>query len=432
MAISTGMAILGAASIGGSIYGASKTSKAAKYAADQTAEATREANALNERIYNQTRADNEPFRQVGVSAAQAIANGFGLPVAGAPTMTGQPSYGATPVPNAGGISMTGTQPREQTYAEARAISDARAASRAASMTGKDGSAGTSPLEPTGAPTMTGGGPDYDAYYAQNSDLQAEYARLEADPASADMFDSPAEYAAYHAREFGDRPVPTRAPVSTTGPSGPPPGYNDPTAPNGYSVGPRPDPGAGPAAYVAPKLDISLDSFRTSPGYEFMLKESQRALDNQASSMGRVLSGQRIKAAQERAIGLADQDFTDWRNYTTQQYNNDRYFDYGQSRDARGDFVQDRSRSDGLYADDRGYMTSRYDTRNNQLLTLSGFGPSANASNQSAAQTFAQQQGANNMTAANARGDAAMAGANAWNQGFGNLMTTGAYLYGKTL
>lgn len=397
MAISTGMAILGAASIGGSIYGASKASKANKYAADQTAQATRESNELNRYIYDTTRADNETRRVIGDSSLSALASSFGLASPGAAMTT--PSY----APKAYG-----------------------------------GPAGTSPMEPTtyaqpaGEGAAMTGGPDYGAYYAQNPDLQAEYARLEADPATAAQFSTPEEYAAFHARTFNDRPVPTSTPTAPADPNAPAPGYSDPTSPGGYMTGPRPDMGPGPAAYSSKPLDVSLASFRASPDYEFQVKEMQRGLGAQMSSVGGRISGQRMKAALDRSQNLADAEYTDWRNYTTNRYDTDRNFDYGQARDARGDFVQDRGRSDGLYADDRARTDNRYDTRNQTLLNMAGFGASASAANANAGQSWAQSTSNNNMTAANARGNAAINSASAWNQGFGNLMTTGAYLYGSSM
>jgi hypothetical protein len=423
MAIGTTTALLGAAAIGGSVLGASKAAKASKYAANQQAEAARESNELNRYIFDQTRADNETRRQVGDSALLALAGGFGLPA------TASPGAAMTlPASNYGG------------YGARDAMLGPSA--KAATMTGPTFSA-----PPSGAP-------DYAAYGAQNADVSAEWQRI-VDTGNAGRFgNDPNAYYAWHYDNYGQgegRPLPgvtppPAAPVTTlpapadTG--GAPAGYSDPTAPGGYMIGARPDPGPAPAAYAgpsraAPSLDLSLDSFRASPDYEFQVREMEKGLGNLMSARGGIYSGQRMKAALDRSRSLADAEYEGWAGRQMSRYgldlaqwNTDRAFDYGQSRDARGDFVQDRGRSDGLYADDRAYTTGRYDTRNNTLLNLAGFGASASNANANAAQTFAQQTGANNMAAATARGDAAINGANAWNQGLGNLMTTGAYLWGS--
>jgi hypothetical protein len=72
----TAGAIIGAGALGaaGSAVGSAITSGAASDAADQQAAAAHEANQLQEKMYNQTRADNEPWRQAGVSALGGMQN----------------------------------------------------------------------------------------------------------------------------------------------------------------------------------------------------------------------------------------------------------------------------------------------------------------------------------------------------------------------
>lgn len=434
LATSTALLIGGGLAAAGTAYGASKASKAGRYAADQTTQATREQTALNERIFNQTRADNEPFRQVGVSAAQALASGFGLPV----TMTG------------GGAPAAPAYPDQPSMTQPSSFGGGKT---------PGGFAGTSPMEP--APQQ--GGPDWNAYLAANPDVLQWAQSGHGDPNIPIEQQTLEQRAAYHFRNSGQaegRQVPVIAPQAPAAPTmtgGPAPGYNDPTAPGGYAVGSRPDPGPAPAGYVAPEratfgpapsLDLSLGSFRTSPDFEFRVQQGNRMLDAQASRAGGRFSGSRLKAAQTFGQNLADAEYTDWRDAQTRQYamaldqfnrdrsrgdliySEDRGFGYGMTRDARGDYETDRARSDGLYADDRGFAAGRYDQRNQTLLNLAGFGTGANASNTSAAQSFAQNNANLAMTGARARGDAAINSANAWNQGFGNLMTTGAYLAGS--
>ncbi|HEY9219547.1 MAG TPA: hypothetical protein VIO94_15980 [Phenylobacterium sp.] len=80
MAISTAAALLGSAALGaaGSLYGASKSASAAKKAGELQYQATQDQIAAQERLQNQIRQDNEPFRQAGLAATNAVLSGFGL------------------------------------------------------------------------------------------------------------------------------------------------------------------------------------------------------------------------------------------------------------------------------------------------------------------------------------------------------------------
>ena len=64
-------AVIGA---GASIYGASRQASAAKSAANAQQRATDQTLQLQREQYNQTRADQEPWRQAGVGALNALAN----------------------------------------------------------------------------------------------------------------------------------------------------------------------------------------------------------------------------------------------------------------------------------------------------------------------------------------------------------------------
>ncbi len=337
-----------AAGIGavGSIYGASKAASAANRAGDLQYQATQDSLALQERMYNQTRADNEPFRQVGLGAAGALSSAFGLPA----------------------VSMTG------------------------------GSAYTQ----SGTPT---GGADWNAYGASNPDVMAWAQAGGGDPNKPIEQQSLAERMAYHYSNSGQkegRALPMTQPAPT-GSTGTPAGYTDPTAVGGYTTPSRPT--------MAP-LDVSLGSFRESPDYQFRFSEGERALGSMASANRGLMSGQRMKALTRYGQGMADGEYTDWRNYVTSQYNTDRNFNEAQ------------------YQSDRSRLDNRYDTRNNQLMQLAGFGSSATAQNQSAAQSFANNATNLNVAGAQAKGNAGVNAANAWNQGFGNLMSAGAYVAGQ--
>lgn len=359
MAIATGTALLASAALGaaGSIYGASKGAKAAQQAGQLEYKAAQEANALNEKIYNQTRADNEWQRQLGMSAGSAISSGFGL---SSPMTGGSVNYAA--------------------------------------------------------PVATGGQPDYAAYLSANPDVAAAYqseanrdAKSQANLRALGI-DSPEEFAAYHYANNGQAEGRTLATTPVVQPQAQQPtmtgqqsGYVDPTATGGYTSPNRPT--------MAP-LDVSAAAFKESPGYQFSLTQGNKALGNITSANRGLMSGQRLKAASEYNVGMADQEFGNWRDYTTNQYNNDR--NYGEA----------------VYQSDRSRLDDRYDTRNGQLLTLAGFGQSANAANQNAAQSFANNSANLSMTGARAQGDAKVNAANAWGGAFNNIMTSGAYLAGQ--
>lgn len=415
MAIATSTALIGAAVVGAgaTAYGASKASKAAKKSAQLQSEANDRALEFQREVYNQTRADNETRRQVGDASLRQLSSimGLSVPAASANPMIAPSSASRTSAVGSQGFG--GYNTRVKPSGGPAGVSPmASPVSTAAGM------------EPTwNAPLTTqasaAGAPDWNAYLQANPDVAAE---------AAQEGWNPAEYAAFHYQTYGQgegRTLPTtQAAAESEAP------WVDPTSPGGYMIGPRPEAGDRPSAFTYAGPDLSLSAFRASPDYEFRVKESERALGNLMSAHGGVFSGQRIKAALERSQNLADAEYTDWRNFTMAKANADRAFDYGMNRDTTRDYEVDRARSDGLYDDDRRYTTGRYDTRNQTLLNLAGFGPQATSSNQNAAQSFANNAGALMTDSARARGDAGIAGANAWNQGLGNIMNTGAYLIGS--
>ena len=64
-------AVIGA---GASIYGASQQAKAAQSAANASKKASDQSIQLQRDIYNQNRADQEPWRQAGLTALNTLAN----------------------------------------------------------------------------------------------------------------------------------------------------------------------------------------------------------------------------------------------------------------------------------------------------------------------------------------------------------------------
>lgn len=129
MAITTTAALLGAATLGAGALSASSSNKAAKRAADASTTATRESNALQEKLYNQTRADLSPFVQSGVTAQNALQQRYGLASANtntAPNAMQQPGVvGAQPAndgefaydPNNPGATVSNPQPQQAPAAQ---------------------------------------------------------------------------------------------------------------------------------------------------------------------------------------------------------------------------------------------------------------------------------------------------------------------------
>jgi hypothetical protein len=64
--------------IGAAVVGAGASIISGNRAARATTDAADQSNALQERIYNQSRSDNEPWRQVGISALGKLAKIYGV------------------------------------------------------------------------------------------------------------------------------------------------------------------------------------------------------------------------------------------------------------------------------------------------------------------------------------------------------------------
>lgn len=496
-----------AVTVGGQLLASNNASDAAQTQANATAAGAAAATAEQKREFDLIQSETQPNRDIGNAATGAIGSAFGLPGYGngvsmtganAPKAANDPYFGyniphgSTPAPApasgpAPAPSMTGS-PQGAPVAVAGmgqaggGPGTGTETPVTAPMTGKapgppvPGStpqtvgigdpiappaAGTTPAAtPPANSTPAQQVPDWNAFLQANPDVMQWAQSGHGDPnvpIDQQSIEQRAAYWVQNANTLGDprgkQPLPMMdAPAApstgtTAAGGGPAPGYTDPTAPNGYTVGARPDIGPAPSPYVSATrpmtspLDVSEGAYHQSPGYQFQVSQAQKQLGNLSSSMGGVMSGARIAASLQRANDLANTDYTDWRNYTTGQYNeqqnrgdniynSDRAFGYGQSQDALSQYDLNRTRSDGLYADDRSYAAGRSDTRNNQLMTLAGFGQSATNTSANAAQNFATNAGNNIMTAAAARGNAAINSANAWTAGANNVMNVGAYLGGQ--
>jgi hypothetical protein len=103
-------------------------------------------------------------------------------------------------------------------------------------------------------------------------------------------------------------------------------------------------------------DFTRDQFRTDPGYEFARNETMEAVKRQAAASGQTLSPALYTALQDRANGLADQQFGEFSNRIDRRMN------------LTGDFTNS----------DRNYGANRSDTSFNQLASLAGSGQVATA------------------------------------------------------
>lgn len=424
-----------AVTVGGTLMASSNASDAASKAADAQTAASTASIAENARQFDTIQANTAPMRQISNASLGALGGAFGLPGYGAtPSMT-SPTYASTPVPGVGGVSMVGTGTEYADHASGTVGPGANPV--------KSGTV----VDPATAGPATSGASDpaasADAYMAANPDVAA---RAQQGVASGEIgpnsqWKTPEEWAAFQYQNTGQSEGRAWPAVSMTNPTPAstssagyvaPAGYSDPTAPNGYDAGARPTPAATPGQFTPGKLDVSLGAYQQSPDYNFRLQQGQNALDHVASSMGGIMSGARLKASDRYNQDYATTDYNNWRDYTTGQYNTSNVFGNTLAQEAIGQSNADRARSDGLYQDDRSFLTGQYNNRTGQLMTLAGFGANANATNANAATSFAASDASLRGTAATAQGNAAIGGANALTSGVNNLMTTGAYLGGQYL
>lgn len=127
-------------------------------------------------------------------------------------------------------------------------------------------------------------------------------------------------------------------------------------------------------------DFSMADYQQDPGYEFRMREGQKALERSAAARGGLQSGGTLKA-----LSRYGQD------YASNEYQN-----------AYNRFNADRDR------------------RFNRLSSIAGLGQTANSQIGVAGQNYANNMGNNLMGAANAQGAAGIASANAWGNSLSNI------------
>ena len=294
---------------------------------------------------------------------------------------------------------------------------------------------------SGAPPSV---PNWDQYLRDNQDVlaSAQAAKQAGDPRSLEEM-AQAHYETWGKNEgrllenqpvYGSLPTYTRPEMSR-------PEFTQ-TAPTMGGYGSR------------PTADTYFKDFKNSPGYQNILNEALRAVNAGSATAGKFYSGNRAIALQNRAAGLADQDYGDWwnrqntlyqtdlsqynmdrgfaqQNYNTalQQYNVDRNVlnqnfeaDRGYNNNV---FNTDRAYGTDVFNQNRAYYTNLQNTQTGNLFNLLNLGQNSAAQTGNAGQNYAAQATANNNALASAQGNAALANANNIN----NILGQGMQAYG---
>jgi hypothetical protein len=259
----------------------------------------------------------------------------------------------------------------------------------------------------------------------------------------------------------------------------------PAAPDGSSYGPqvgqrqtftRTDAGPTPTfnrptdtarpAYTRPTdagFKFGMDEYVQTPGFNFQQERGMGALKSDKTFNGLLRSGAALKGALDFSQNLAMRDFTGERAFAYGQFSDDRNrqdnifsqdraygtgafeadrarqdgnfeSDRGYGADmflanrSRNDniFSQDRAYGTGIYDADRGYATDRFDTRTNNLLSVSNQGLSGANALAGVSTNYVNGVSGNNNTQAGITANAALAGAGSTNALIGDAM----YAFGR--
>lgn len=146
------------------------------------------------------------------------------------------------------------------------------------------------------------------------------------------------------------------------------------------------------------------SFTESPGYQFVLNEALRGVNFGAGAGGFLHSGARYKALQDRAAGLASQEYGNW--FNQDQVN-----------------LTNQNQAAGQYLN---ALTGQQQLGMGAASALAGVGQ--NFANSSAQNNWNAQQVANQ--AAGVQANAALAGAGQTNAMLGGLVNAGANVLGN--
>ncbi len=116
-------------------------------------------------------------------------------------------------------------------------------------------------------------------------------------------------------------------------------------------------------------DFQFD-YESSPGYQFALDSALNAATNDAAARGMGLSGAQLKGLQDRAAGLAAQDYGNQFNRAIAQYQMDRDRDYREYSDA---YNRSLGEFGTRYDIDRANQAGAYQNYLNELNTLGQLG-----------------------------------------------------------
>lgn len=247
-------------STGASIFGGSKQADAAKDASAAQLAASQETNKLNKYMYDQTRSDFAPYRQVGTNALLQINDLLGIPRAG--------SGGNALMQGGGGAAPQGN-PEAATLAQIRS--------------GLEAWDKMLPGNARPIMQMIDGGASLQNVQAALSSLRA----TTTNERNTAFLDPLIQKASDFSSGYGQI---DRGDMAATG--GVPGGSPFDNTPGGIQA----------------RRDNAFASFRADPGYEFALEQGGKSLERSAAARGILNSGATARALTKFGQGLADQQY----------------------------------------------------------------------------------------------------------------------------
>lgn len=333
-----GTAAVASAAIGaaGTMYAANQQSRSAQQAMNAQQQATNQGIAAQERALAQVQQNNQPFMQGGVQALDALLAEYGLSS------------------NQGGGTMNSAAQ-----------------------------------------------PDFNAYLQANPDVAAEYQQEAAAGTLAQMgINTPEQFAQWHYGTYGQaegRELPMSG--GQGGEAGPSVSGQLTLQQQIENLGGRPQmdrPDFVSAEYVAPPSEAQyFSNFEESPGFQFQLQEAMRNANVARFSRGIGSSGGTMRELQNRAVGLAAQDYNNWFNRQNALYQsaigNSQFatnfnLSNAQQQNAlrQGAFESDRLYGNSNFDADRNFLVSENQRRLSNLSGIAGMGQAAASGVNSAA------------------------------------------------
>lgn len=400
MAFITAALLGGGASILGGLIGSKGASSAANTQANAATEAAKiqaaqadKSLALQERMYNEQIARNQPYVGAGALAQNRLMSMLGLQA--------DPRYAGSQATNAMIPSQAASAPPPPTMQSREQLRQQLLAQYTTPAT--PGEMVNNPGMDGGGYTMSGGTPASVNEAALNAEIDRLYGQQQAQQQQWQASQA-------QAGQVGTTP-------------GEDPYYG--MYANGYQaapdlmVGNYQDPG-----------DFTMEKFQQDPGYAFRMSEGMKALERTAAARGGLISGGAMKAASRYGQDMASQEYQNAFN----RYNQNRGFNSTL-------FNANRAYQTGQYNTNRNFNTDLYQTNRSNALSPLGtlMSSGQNAANQmgAAGQNYAGNasstyQQAGNAAAAgiNAAGQAGAAGQMAQSNAYGSALTTAASAYNQ--